>query len=79
MSDAGMGTNRPRVGRDWEGYLEGQLLPRASRALIGRGGAGGDPRPMRLGLGKRRDESHMPIGNGSPRGGVRQACSRWKR
>ena len=41
--------------------LKGKLPPRAPRPLVGRGRAGGNPRPMGLGLGKRRDESHMPI------------------
>ena len=48
------------VRRDWGGIPEGKLSPRAPRHLIGRGRArGGVPRPMGLGLGKHRDESHM--------------------
>ena len=46
--------------RDGGRYPERQLPPRAPRPLIGRGGLGGIPWPMGLGLGKRRDESYMP-------------------
>lgn len=50
-----MGPYPPRVRRDWEGS-EGQLPPRARPPLIGQGRVGEPPRPMALGLGKRRDE-----------------------
>ena len=58
-----MGPYSRLVRRDWGGgCLAGQLPPRAPRASIGlRWAGGGDPRPMILGLGKRRDESQMSL------------------
>lgn len=41
------------------GCPEAQSPPPAHRPVIAEVGQGGDPRPMRLGLGTRRDESHI--------------------
>ena len=41
MPEPGMRPNHPRVRWDWEGYLEGQLPPRAPCSLIGRERVGG--------------------------------------
>ena len=42
-------------------FPKGQLPPRAPCPLIGRGRAGGAPRPMSLWLGKRWIENRLPI------------------
>ena len=56
----GGGLSSPDAARSW-GSSEEKFPSRAPRPVIGQGRAGGAPRPMGLGVGKRWYQSHLPI------------------
>jgi len=61
ISEPGMGTYPPRVRRDRGVSPRGNSRRARLAPWLVEGGRGESPRPIRLGLGKRWDESHLPI------------------